>query len=42
MNDIKKYYECSTENVDNLAMMNCRPSALPQAEKMTNDLFRLF
>lgn len=42
MNDLKKYYECSTENVDNLAMMNCRPSALSYAEKMTNDLYRLF
>lgn len=26
-NELKKYFCCSTDNLDNLAMMSCRPGA---------------
>eukprot|EP00347_Sterkiella_histriomuscorum_P000612 403375175 len=42
IHEVKKYFCCSTDNIDNLAMMNCRPGAQAQADKMTSDLFRLY
>lgn len=36
--DLKKYFLVSTDNYENLTMMNVRPSANAQAEQMTIDL----
>lgn len=41
-NDFKRAFICTTDYIENLAMMNCRPSAIQQAQLMTMDLFRLF
>jgi len=27
-NDLKRAFICTTDNIENLAMMNCRPSAI--------------
>jgi hypothetical protein len=32
----------TSDNIDNLSMMSCRPSAIQQATLMTMDLYRLF
>lgn len=43
-NDLVHYFTTSfnEENIENISLIPSRPGAFPQAEKMTNDLFRLF
>ncbi|TNV87812.1 hypothetical protein FGO68_gene7175 [Halteria grandinella] len=40
--DLKRAFICTADYIDNLTMMNCRPSALRQAQQMTEDIYRLF